>query len=746
MKYINEDFDLHSSFCDKLRKQQPQFGYNGFGEIVYYRTYSRRITGDFGEVLGQEGWADTCIRVVNGTMAIRKDWYVRNRISWNENRWQAFAQKMCDSMFRMEWLPPGRGLWAMGTDLLVERGAMALYNCSFSEIGIDWVEDLCWLMDCLMFGVGAGFRPIRSGLVLRAPSHSKPFVVPDSREGWVDLLRHTLNAFQGGPLPIADYSQVRPFGSLIKTFGGEASGPEPLANMIDTVVNLCYQYANGELDEIQFKTDVANLIGVCVVAGNVRRSAEIGLCEMDDPIFLELKDYKKYPYRVGWGWMSNNSAILSKKEHFEYMDVVAQANINGHDMGYLNLINVKKGRIGKDDGLREDLATGLNPCGEIPLEHREVCNLSETLPTRCADTQRWLEACEYACFYSSTVTLLPTHQPSTNAVISRNRRIGVGIIDFTGWKEQEGLAAVTRALREGYKHIRAINRHLAEEAGIRESVRVTTMKPGGTVPKVAGRTSGAGHPTFHYTLRRINVGVGTPIDKVLITAGVPYEDSVYTPNTHVFEYPIVQGPACPATEVTIWEQAMNVVLLQREWADNAVSNTLYFKPKWSQVAAGDPTTLGPIRIGEFFVDPSHPCFWINRDGSPNNQLEHVVQLDRHDNGLHGAYHFQEKAKIVYAEGKLHCTIYRYNPNHEEDQLEDVLSHIVAVTKSVSLLPHSDVGIFRQMPEEGITKQEYEKRLAAIAPIDWSNFGGSDGMDEKFCTGDNCEVALPKAAH
>jgi ribonucleoside-diphosphate reductase alpha chain len=286
--------------------------------------------------------------------------------------------------------------------------------------------------------------------------------------------------------------------------------------------------------------------------------------------------------------------------------------------------------------------------------------------------------------------LLPTHQEQTNAIVNRNRRIGVSIIDYTGWIHNHGVAAVTTALREGYKVVRRTNKWLADEAGIPESIRVTTMKPGGTVPKLAGRTSGVGYPTFSHTIRRINVGVGTPVDLILQKSNLPFEDSAYTPNTHVYEYPILQGPSRPATDVSVWEQAMNVVLLQREWADNMVSNTLYFKPRWSKV---------------------HKVV----DGVPNQ--------------------YSNSGNFRIKDGWVEC----FNPNHEEDQLEALLAAIAPVTKSISLLPHSDVGAFAQMPEEGITKEEYERRLEALVAIDWSKLSNSDGQDEKFCTGDSCTL-------
>lgn len=711
--YLQEEFLLSSKVCDKLRTMRPNFGYNGYGELLYYRTYSRIIYGDFGEMLGQESWSDTVIRVINGVMSIRKDWYMKNRIAWNEGYWQRFAAKMAESMFRMEWLPPGRGLWAMGAEVIKIRGAMALYNCAFTLIGEEWIDDLCWLMDSSMHGVGVGFRPTREGLTLRGQrGQIVEHVIPDTTQGWVESIRMLLNSFNYlcDGIPQFDYSKIRPENAPIKTFGGISSGPGPLIEVHRTIKMLCEQYVHADdYDEVAFKTDLANLLGKCVVSGNVRRSAEIALAPMDDPVFHTLKNYKKHPYRAGWGWMSNNSALLEKAEDFEDLDEIAVHNIDGHDVGYLNLLNVRHGRLGKYDNVREDKAIGINPCGEIPLEHREVCNLAETAPTRCVDHMTWLKACEYATFYCSTVSLLPTHQSTTNAVIARNRRIGVSIMDFTGWQETTGTATVIRHLREGYKHIRAVNKALAEEAGVPESIRVTTVKPGGTVPKLAGRTSGASYPTFKYVLRRTRVGDGHPVCKLLKDAGLPHEKEVYTPNTTVFEYPIELGPARPATEVSVWEQAMNVILLQREWADNAVSNTLYFKPMWEK------------RVSTITADKV--CFENWRcDMSAFDNFKQVTIEGRifrwHDGWLE-----------------------EFNPDHEEAEIASLLAHIAPLTKSVSLLPHSPNGIFEQSPEEGITYAEYCKRVEALKSVDWSKLSGSDGEDEKYCTGDKCEAPI-----
>lgn len=644
MNYVEKFWELPKSFKQDLKTAKSPF--NGFSEFIYYRTYSRNIDGR------QERWADTVIRVIEGIMSIRYDYYRRNRTHWNESCWLSFAKKMALSMYNMEWLPSGRGLWAMGTPLIYERGGMALYNCAYTEIGNNWIEDLCWMMDSLMYGVGVGFQPVRGTLMLLPPQGTFRYVIPDSREGWVQSIRELLQAFeQGSQLPIFDYSLVRPEGSLITTFGGTASGPEPLRDLHNTITDICYAYLQGDYDIVRFKTDLANLIGVCVVTGNTRRSAQIAIAPVSDPVFMDLKDYEKYPDRERWGWMSNNSVILDCDDDFNYLSEIAYRNHQRHDIGYVNMRNLPYSRLCKHDPYVEDKATGINPCGEIPLENRETCNVVETFPTRCFDQYAWFQACEFATFYASTVALLPTHQTSTNAVLFRNRRIGVSLADYVGWKYQNGTNKVINWLRDGYLIVQRYNEALAREAGIPESIRITTCKPGGTVPKLAQRRSGIGHSNFNYMIRRVRVQANTHIEQILKNAGVPYEPDIDSKMTTVFEFPLYTGPE--STHPSLWEQAMDVVLMQREWADNSVSNTLYFT------------------------------------------------------------------------------------NEEEHELESVLAAIAPLTKSVSMSRRAD-GLYPQMPEEGITRDEYERRVNAIKEIDWRGYS-VDSTCEKYCDGESCSL-------
>lgn len=570
---VYERFYLEKESVDVLKGLQPHFGFGGFGEAVYYRTYSRiRQDGV------QERWADTVVRVINGLFSIRKNHYLQNRLLWDEHSWQTYALSMAVSMFSMRWLPPGRGLWAMGTEYVYERGAAALNNCGAVDT-TDLPRSVDWCMDMLMCGVGVGFNTAWKGDA-RLPDKSSPavHVIQDSREGWVESVRLLIESYTANrPWRCFDYSRIRAAGSPIRGFGGTASGPEPLRKLHKRLERYLDDYCEGKNDKTRCVADIFNAVGACVVAGNVRRSAEIALGSIDDPTFLDLKNYEKNPERAAIGWTSNNTVLLEKPEDFLKLPLIAERIRTNGEPGIMNLVNVQKfGRFGTE---APDAAWLTNPCGEIPLESYELCNLAEVFPTKCPDEKSFYEALEFAAFYASTVTLLPTHREETNAILIRNRRIGVSLSGLADLLDVLGSAEMIRRIRAGYDVVRDTNRRLAREAGITESIRVTTVKPSGTISLLAGVSSGMHFPPFEYAIRRLKVGNNTPVCSFLKEAGIPHEADALSDNTTVFEFPIRQGTTRKASNVSAWEQFDFLAMLQKEWSDNMVSCTVYFDPE-----------------------------------------------------------------------------------------------------------------------------------------------------------------------
>lgn len=724
--FVIERFELNQKTQKHLRTLKPNFGYDGFGEFIFYSRYSRLKSDGT-----NENWCDCVIRVVNGIFSIRKDWYIKHNIRWDEDYWQSYAERIAQSIFDMKWLPPGRGLWAMGTDYVFNKGSMSLYNCSFTNL-FDFENGTHWGMDCLMNGVGVGFKAVKTGKISSYYNKVKEIkiIIGDSREEWCDATKYLMQSFtnEGHPPVILNYDRIRPAGLPIKGFGGISSGPEPLKKLHDAI-RLFFKRFRNETDysETLLKADIFNSVGCCVVAGNVRRSAELCVGEIDDIDFMNLKNYEdpKYAYRAAHGWMSNNSPALKEENHFARLPEIAESVKVRGEPGVINLINMAKGRIGKEDIVREDEAEGINPCGEIPLEPYEVCNVNDLCPTVCNSEEEFLKSADEASFYVSTVTLLPTHRPETNAVVNRNRRVGVGLIDFTGWVHRDGLTKVTSLLRKGYKIICDTNKRLAREAGVVESIRKTTIKPGGTNPKLPGKTAGCGYPTFHTQIRRVRMQANNTICEFLKSHNIPWEVDFYSDNTIVFEFPIRQGPAKPAAEASVWEQAMNVVLLQREWSDNAVSNTLYYRPKWRLIHKSDYKTYDTFENGIETTLKEYD-FWDQ-------------DRDSYDDGVNEWINKENKIIAKFGVMISSVLVYEFDPRHEEDVLEAVLASITPLIKSISLLPHTPFGAYKQMPEEGIIEEEYEKRKQSMQIIDWTKFKGSDGQDEKFCTGTSCEV-------
>lgn len=573
-KFVEARIGLPQDVVEDLRRRPVAWGFGSFSEAVYYRTYSRMIGGR------QEQWADTIARVVGGVLSIRKDWYDKHGLPWDAAFWGAIGREMAEYMFAMKFLPPGRGLWAMGTDYVFERGAMPLFNCGAISVRDSLSAAVSWLMDASMNGVGVGYDTHRATFgSFRHPEGTPLCVeVPDSREGWVESVVRLIQSYEfGGPPIVFDYDRIRPAGVPLKGFGGVSGGADPLRRLHEQLRNFLDAYADGRISRARLIADVMNAVGVCVVSGNVRRSALLMLGAPDDEEFLNLKNYAQHPERAAWGWTSNNSVALERSEQFELLPCIAERIRDNGEPGFVNFINVRKyARLGKK---KIDTAVLVNPCGEATLESAETCCLAEVFPTRCVSLAETWRAMELAMIYAHTVNLLPTHRSETNEVVARNRRVGISVSGIADWIDATSLSYVTMALRRGYEeHLEPTNAWLARDAGVPISIRLSVVKPSGTLALLAGTSPGMHWPAFRYGIRRMRVAENSPLVEILRAANIPHEPDACSPNTLCFEFPLVMGggKTRPVSQVSVWEQASLVGMLQREWSDQAVSATLTF--------------------------------------------------------------------------------------------------------------------------------------------------------------------------
>ncbi len=718
---VTERFNFPFSILHDIETSYNyEFGFGGFGEVTYLRTYSRNNSGK------QENWFATCVRTIEGCLSIRKDWYKKIGVRWEEGKWQAIGKSMLTNMYQMKFLAPGRGLWAMGSSHVYEVGSMALNNCAATSVKNETLaEDICWAMDAMMCGCGVGYRlEISDDWLMRnvkqredwlpketsSEHKERIFQIPDTRGGWVNSTKMLIRGYFTGKKISFDYSKIRPHGEPIKGFGGVASGPAPLIILHYRIVHYFENFLVGRVDGTRLVCDLINATGACVVSGNVRRGAQIILGSVYNKTFLDLKalqydekmalaisdlhktifslskeEEEAYNYsetiayireydfgdmayledRLNIGGLSNNSCFFETSEDFTQLEVLAEKAYQHADIGMLNIINIRNyGRFGYRAGsnsIQRDEAQACNPCGEIALGNKELCNLVEIFPTRCDSQEELHTVTCLATIYAQTVSLLMTHSLDTNGIVSRNRRIGVSISGAADMLDSIGAGRMTKTLRWMYNIVKRTSSQMAAEAGVPEPIRMTTIKPSGTVSQLAGVSSGMHFPTFQYAIRRIRIAKGSSMDELLQKAGVLWEPDVVSPDTNVFSFPINQGKTRPATSVSAWEQFAFLAMLQREWSDNMVS----------------------------------------------------------------------------------CTIY-WNPETEGDQLEHMLAQFAPLIKSVSLNPHTEVGAYKQMPYEGISLEEYREMKAKLGELDLSSYLSDTAQPENreatlFCENDSCEV-------
>jgi adenosylcobalamin-dependent ribonucleoside-triphosphate reductase len=584
-------FRLSDEFVNKYNNVPSPFGFsdagsNSLGEITFIRTYSR-----VKEDGTKERWHEVCRRVIEGMYSVQKNHAKDNRLPWNDNKAQKSAQEAFQRMFELKWTPPGRGLWAFGTPMTMEkRNSASLQNCAMvSTRDIDRNDPgalFAWVMDALMLGIGVGFDTLGQDKQMSIYAPTEPvnvYEIPDTREGWVESVRLLINSFlrQNQSIQEFNYDLIRPLGAPIKGFGGVASGPAPLIDLHTRIRNVIGSRA-GELLDSRAIVDIVNLIGTCVVSGNVRRSATLALGTPEDNGFINLKNPEVFPERnsydpakPGWAWMSNNSIAAEVGTKYEdYVDLIAD---NG-EPGFIWLDVARNyGRLADAPDYKDSRIMGFNPCAEQPLESYELCTLVEVHLNRHDSKEDFLKTLKFAYLYGKTVTLMPTHWQQTNGIMQRNRRIGTSLTGIAAFSDEHGLPVIREWMDEGYTTIRKYDHSYSEWLCVRESVRVTTVKPSGSVSLLSGATPGVHWgPGGEFYLRAIRFGDQDPMLHLFKAAGYKIEPDLVSANTSVVYFPVASGHKRSEKQVSLFEKIGLAATAQKYWSDNGVSVTLSF--------------------------------------------------------------------------------------------------------------------------------------------------------------------------
>lgn len=642
-------FKLNKSFVNKYITREPNWGFqdvagNSLGEITFITKYSRKKPD-----ATKEKWYEVCERVINGMYSLQKDHAKTNRLPWSDQKAHRSAEEAFERMFAFKWTPPGRGLWMMGTRLVMEqRNSAALQNCAFVSTAdmtkSDPAAPFLFLMEASMLGVGVGFdlKGADKGFVIQDPTHDDTYVIPDTREGWVASTGMVLDAFlkPNKALPYLDYSKIRPAGSPIKTFGGTAAGPAPLKTLHSKLMDL-FEGRDGKALTSLDILDIGNLIGVCVVSGNVRRSAELALGSIDDDEFLNAKNSDRYPVRnsydrdaPGWGWMSNNSVAVNVGDD---LGALADGIARNGEPGVVWLdVSREYGRLADPATGADWRVAGYNPCAEQSLESFEMCTLVETYIGNHESREDFERTLKFAYLYAKTVTLLPTHWERTNAIMQRNRRIGTsvsGVADYADTHSQQHLREILDA---GYQTIQRYDRLYSEWLGIRESVKTTTVKPSGTVSLLAGESPGVHwSPGARHYLRRIRLANNDPMVEHFRAAGYEIEPASESPGTTVVvALPIHSKARRSEKEVSIFEKIDLAAQLQHWWSDNSVSVTVSFDAETEGRHVGSVLSMyeGRLKTSSFlpmgnFTYPQMPYTEISADEYAGFQGLRKIDLD-----------------------------------------------------------------------------------------------------------------------
>ncbi len=553
--------------------------WSSLGYITYKRTYARRLVeADVNSPT--EEWADTVARIVNASNS-----------QLNVGFTQEEQERLAAYLMNLKGTVAGRFAWQLGTDTVNRLGLSSLQNCAFTVVDKP-VEPFTWAMDLLMLGSGVGYNIQKQNVdklppvneAFKAPVRlDKPdadFIVPDSREGWVALLGKTLKAaflaHKSGRQTFTYSTQlIRSKGAPIKGFGGTASGPEDLVWGISEIGKILEKRAGRKIRPVD-ALDIMNIIGAVVVAGNVRRSAQIAIGDPDDVEYLLAKrwDLGNIP---SWRAMSNNSVVCNDVGdlHEFFWDGYEG---KGEPYGLINLkLSRKVGRLGETE-YPDPEVQGYNPCAEQSLADKETCCLAEIFLPNITSLEEFKDVATLLYRVNKHSLALPCHLEGTEAIVHKNMRMGIGVTGVLESTEEQ-----KSWLNDVYRYLREYDKAYSKEHGFNPSIKLTTVKPSGTLSLLPGVTPGC-HPAYaRYMVRRIRISSNHSLVDVCRKHGYPVEyqqnfDGSEDRGTVVVSFPFKHGDnAILAKDMTALQQLEVVRWLQTAWSDNSVSCTVYYR-------------------------------------------------------------------------------------------------------------------------------------------------------------------------
>lgn len=553
--------------------------FSSVGYITYKRTYARRLN-EADPNSPTEEFEDTVNRVVNASNSQLSVGFTADE-----------QERLKKYLMELKGTVAGRFLWQLGTDTVGRLGGASLQNCAFKVVDSP-VEPFTWAMDLLMLGSGVGYNIQKANVEklppvnldfkcpIRADVADADFIVPDSREGWVALLGKTLKAaflaHKSGKQTFTYSTQlIRSKGAPIKGFGGTASGPEDLVWGIGKIGEILEKRAGRKLRPVDC-LDIMNIIGAVVVAGNVRRSAQIAIGDPDDVEYLLAKrwDLGNIP---SWRAMSNNSVVchdIGDLHEFFWDGYEGK----GEPYGLINLkLSRKIGRLGETEYPDPDVQ-GYNPCAEQSLADGETCCLAEIYLPNITSKEEMLDVAKLLYRVNKHSLALPFHLKITEEIVHKNMRMGIGVTGFLQATEEQ-----KSWLKDVYKELREFDKQYSKEHGFPPSVKLTTVKPSGTLSLLPGVTPGC-HPAYaRYMIRRIRISANHPLVQTCRDHGYPVEfqqnfDGSEDHSTVVVSFPFRHPDhAVLAKDMTAIQQLETVKWLQENWSDNSVSCTVYYR-------------------------------------------------------------------------------------------------------------------------------------------------------------------------